>query len=108
MENLYTWFGTAACANTCMCLLTSFMALLMAKIVYAFCARYVNTRVCACVRDNYLFKINNRSLEAEDGFSVIAQGQRKENKYFRIRSNLFKYCATRHLQVNYKLVQLYL
>ena len=25
LENLYTWFGTAACANTCMCLLTRFM-----------------------------------------------------------------------------------
>ena len=25
IENLHTWCGMAACANTCMCLLTSFM-----------------------------------------------------------------------------------
>ena len=58
MENLYTWCGTAACANTCMCLLASFMEK-MAFFVVAGAINdqhqirvlrmVVNKCVCACV-----------------------------------------------------------
>ena len=84
------------------------------------CARVVRACVRACVRYNYLFKINknyrmhladNRcstiaKLELGDGRTVIAEGQRI--KHVHSRSSLCQYGATSHLYVNYKRMPLYL
>ena len=94
MDNLYTWCGTAACVHVLINkfygkdgVCSALLGRLMTNIRYAFRAWDVNIRVC--VRDSYLFKINfcmhlagNRSstiakLEAEDGFSVMTEGQGK-------------------------------
>ena len=54
IENLRTWCGTAGCANTCMCLLTSFME----KTAFVWhCDQHqirVSRMVSACVHDGYL------------------------------------------------------
>ena len=101
MENLYTWCGTAACANVhvftnkfygkdgaCLAVLERLMT--NRPIRYAF--REWCKHLCARVCDNYLFRINNRrdnfrmhladnrssttvNLEAGDGLSVMAEGQ---------------------------------
>ena len=87
MDNLYTWCGTAAYANTYV-----FTNMFYGKdgVCLALLGRLMNN--IRYVRDNYLFKINNRSdnfrmhlagnrssttanLEAGDGLSVMAEGQ---------------------------------